>query len=315
MARRSIWQSWFLVQIVVWLQTNSSQTVWSTMIIIFMSIVNSNAKLLIHPLATNFLSSCFRFSEFKYLFLMSGECWPMSGHVGNICEFPYFISLTWSRCAVKFSELYLIEFFLWLQVMCFYFVFTVFSTVGFGDIYAVNTAERVKSRHMSISNQTVCFWWFKTKHRRVEILLGIFGITVSSVDLYFYCFLQIFCIFLFLAGSSLFGTLLAQVFMKFSLELKIALKNAASMKSFWDFFEFQLNDIMQTITREGRCVSMTFQFFGEPPRYSHFSNVEGIGTASHSLSKASMPSERDTKLSCCLPPLKQGAGRVSVYLF
>ena len=72
---------------------------------------------------------------------------------------------------------------------------------------------------------------------------------------------------------------------------------------------------MQTITREGRCVSMTFQFFGEPQRYSHFSNVEGIGTAPHSLSKASMPSERDTKLSCCLPPLKQGAGRVSVYLF
>ena len=55
---------------------------------------------------------------------------------------------------------------------------------------------------------------------------------MSSVDLYFYCFLQIFCIFLFLAGSSLFGTLLAQVFMKFSLEVKIALKNDASMKSF-----------------------------------------------------------------------------------
>ena len=27
--------------------------------------------------------------------------------------------------------------------MCFYFVFTVFSTVGFGDIFAVNTTERV----------------------------------------------------------------------------------------------------------------------------------------------------------------------------
>jgi hypothetical protein len=27
--------------------------------------------------------------------------------------------------------------------MCFYFVFTVFSTVGFGDIFAVNTPERV----------------------------------------------------------------------------------------------------------------------------------------------------------------------------
>ena len=27
--------------------------------------------------------------------------------------------------------------------MCFYFVFTVFATVGFGDIYAVNTSERV----------------------------------------------------------------------------------------------------------------------------------------------------------------------------
>ena len=29
------------------------------------------------------------------------------------------------------------------QIMCFYFVFTVFSTVGFGDIFAVNTPERV----------------------------------------------------------------------------------------------------------------------------------------------------------------------------
>jgi hypothetical protein len=29
------------------------------------------------------------------------------------------------------------------QVMCFYFVFTVFSTVGFGDVFAVNTTERV----------------------------------------------------------------------------------------------------------------------------------------------------------------------------
>jgi hypothetical protein len=30
-----------------------------------------------------------------------------------------------------------------LQVMCFYFVFTVFVTVGFGDITAGNTSERV----------------------------------------------------------------------------------------------------------------------------------------------------------------------------
>jgi hypothetical protein len=28
--------------------------------------------------------------------------------------------------------------------MCFCFVFTVFSTVGFGDIYASNTSERVR---------------------------------------------------------------------------------------------------------------------------------------------------------------------------
>ncbi len=31
-----------------------------------------------------------------------------------------------------------------LQVMCFYFVFTIFSTVGFGDIFATNTSERVR---------------------------------------------------------------------------------------------------------------------------------------------------------------------------
>ena len=31
----------------------------------------------------------------------------------------------------------------WLQVVCFYFVFTVFATVGFGDVTAVNTTERV----------------------------------------------------------------------------------------------------------------------------------------------------------------------------
>jgi hypothetical protein len=30
-----------------------------------------------------------------------------------------------------------------LQVLCFYFVFTVFVTVGFGDITAGNTSERV----------------------------------------------------------------------------------------------------------------------------------------------------------------------------
>jgi hypothetical protein len=30
-----------------------------------------------------------------------------------------------------------------LQVLCFYFIFTVFVTVGFGDITAVNTSERV----------------------------------------------------------------------------------------------------------------------------------------------------------------------------
>ena len=29
------------------------------------------------------------------------------------------------------------------QVLSFYFVFTVSSTVGFGDIYAMNTSERV----------------------------------------------------------------------------------------------------------------------------------------------------------------------------
>ena len=33
--------------------------------------------------------------------------------------------------------------FVFSQVMCFYFVFTVFSTVGFGDIFATNTSERV----------------------------------------------------------------------------------------------------------------------------------------------------------------------------
>ena len=265
------------------------------MIIIFVPIVNSDAKLLIHPLATNFLRSCSRVSEFKYLVLMSGECWPMSGHVRNICEFPYFISLTWSCCAAKFSELYLIEFSLWLQVMCFYFVFTVFSTVGFGDIYAVNTAERVKSRHMSISNQTACFWWFKTKHRRVEILLGIFGITVSSVDLYFYCFADIlhFSLSCWVEPfRHVAGTGIHEIFAW----SENSFEKWCIHEVFWDFFEFQLNDIMQTITREGRCVSMTFQFFGKPPRYSHFSNVEGIGTAPHPLSKTSMPSERDTEL-------------------
>jgi len=60
-------------------------------------------------------------------------------------------------------------------VLCFYFVFTVFVTVGFGDITAGNTSERI------------------------------------------------FCIFLFVAGSTLFGTLLSQ-----------------------------LNEIMQIITRESR---------------------------------------------------------------
>ncbi len=34
------------------------------------------------------------------------------------------------------------------QVMCFYFVFTVFSTVGFGDIFAVNTPERVRASNL-----------------------------------------------------------------------------------------------------------------------------------------------------------------------
>ena len=39
-----------------------------------------------------------------------------------------------------------------LQVMCFYFVFTVFSTVGFGDIFAVNTTERVRIKFSFSAN-------------------------------------------------------------------------------------------------------------------------------------------------------------------
>ena len=35
--------------------------------------------------------------------------------------------------------------YIYMQVMCFYFVFTVFATVGFGDITAVNTSERVRA--------------------------------------------------------------------------------------------------------------------------------------------------------------------------
>jgi hypothetical protein len=34
--------------------------------------------------------------------------------------------------------------------MCFYFVFTVFGTVGFGDIVAVNTSERVRPRTVAV---------------------------------------------------------------------------------------------------------------------------------------------------------------------
>jgi hypothetical protein len=30
------------------------------------------------------------------------------------------------------------------QVLCFYFIFTVSATVGFGDIVAMNTTERVR---------------------------------------------------------------------------------------------------------------------------------------------------------------------------
>jgi hypothetical protein len=33
------------------------------------------------------------------------------------------------------------------QVFCFYFVFTVSATVGFGDVSAVNTSERVCLPH------------------------------------------------------------------------------------------------------------------------------------------------------------------------
>ena len=99
-----------------------------------------------------------------------------------------------------------------LQILCFYFVFTVFSTVGFGDIFAVNTAERVRLPNMDGLGLD----------RPVHILpRGSFAgriifsqpSIISSTRKFHRCFvgLQVFCIVLFLAGSSIFGTLLSQV--------------------------------------------------------------------------------------------------------
>ena len=82
-------------------------------------------------------------------------CWPAVGHIGNIREFvfvnPYFI-------AAKLFALCSTAMFFWLQVMCFYFVFTVFATVGFGDIYAVNTAERVRDFYKVTTNSFFSTW-------------------------------------------------------------------------------------------------------------------------------------------------------------
>ena len=49
------------------------------------------------------------------------------------------------RCDFKLQGLFFNELCnsYWSQALCFYFVFTVFSTVGFGDIVADNTSERV----------------------------------------------------------------------------------------------------------------------------------------------------------------------------
>ncbi len=42
-----------------------------------------------------------------------------------------------------------------LQVLCFYFIFTVFGTIGFGDIFAVNTTERVLSLFKRVSSFSI----------------------------------------------------------------------------------------------------------------------------------------------------------------
>ena len=121
------------------------------------------------------------------------------------------------------------------QVLSFYFVFTVSSTVGFGDIFAMNTSERVTHNSVALVSCKM----------NVPKILIVRTLAWCSFKIRF---LQIFCIFLFMAGASLFGIILSE-----------------------------LNTILQNVSRESRELSDHLEryiSFMAEYRYLGYSNLK-----------------------------------------
>ena len=67
------------------------------------------------------------------------------------------------------------------QVLSFYFVFTVSSTVGFGDIYAMNTSERVIILFEPIMRNAVLKNVFASTSKSFAKLSTCYGVSILCV--------------------------------------------------------------------------------------------------------------------------------------
>jgi hypothetical protein len=105
-----------------------------------------------------------------------------------------------------------------LQLVCFYYVLTTFTTVGYGMLKSARSLQRVLFPEFYFHRRYFCF-----HARRAGECYRLAGFLCSKAAGSRVCRavpavsyesglrLQVFCIFLFLCAASLFGTIIAQV--------------------------------------------------------------------------------------------------------